>query len=68
VIDGRKARDSKCLEVVGHYNPVAASKELHIEHERVEHWKSLGAQPSETVRRLLARQPKPAEEPAEQPA
>jgi small subunit ribosomal protein S16 len=68
VIDRRKGRDSKCLEVVGHYNPVAAEKVIHIDHDRVEHWKSVGAQPSETVRRLLARQPKPAEQEAEQPA
>lgn len=68
VIDRRKGRDSKCLEVVGHYDPVAAEKVLQIEHDRVEHWKSMGAQPSETVRRLLAKQPKPVEQEAEQPA
>jgi len=68
VIDRQKSRDSKCLEVVGHYNPVAAEKVLEIDHDRVEHWRSLGAQPSETVKRLLAKQPKPAVQEAEQPA
>ena len=68
VIDRRSSRDSKCLEVVGHYNPVAAEKVLHIEHDRIEHWKSVGAQPSDTVRRLLASQPKPSAEEATQPA
>ena len=68
VIDKRKARNSNCLEVVGHYNPVADPAVVSINYERVEHWLSVGAQPSDTVTRLLKSRPKPAEEPAEEPA
>jgi small subunit ribosomal protein S16 len=68
VTDRRNARDSACLEVVGHYNPVVKPAEVQIQHDRIEYWTSVGAQPSDTVKRLIKANPKPAEEPAEQPA
>ena len=71
VIDRRKPRDSDCLEVVGHYNPVADPAVVSIKRDRVEHWIGRGAQPSDTVKRLLKSEPQtveaPTEEPAEQP-
>ena len=67
VIDQRKSRNSDCIEVVGHYNPVADPAVVDIKQDRVEHWMGLGAQPSVTVARLLKSSPKPAEEPAEAP-
>ncbi len=39
------------LEILGHYNP--RSKELVLKKERVEHWISKGAQPTETVHNIL---------------
>ncbi len=68
VTDKRKARDSDCLEVVGHYNPVADPAEVVLKHERINYWMGVGAQPSDTVKRLLRSHPKPEEETAEAPA
>lgn len=68
VTDRRKARDSDCLEVVGHYNPVADPAEVVLKHDRIEYWMSVGAQPSDTVKRLIRSYPKQTEEPVEAPA
>lgn len=60
VIDQRKARDSDCVEVVGHYNPVADPAVVELKHDRIEHWIRLGAQPSDTVARLVKSRNRPA--------
>jgi len=60
VIDQRKARDSDCVEVVGHYNPVADPAVVELKHDRIEHWIRLGAQPSDTVVRLMKSHPRSA--------
>jgi small subunit ribosomal protein S16 len=62
VIEKDRARNSRAVEVVGHYNPVSKPKQIHIEHERVEHWLRNGAQPSDTVQRLLKQNPAVAPE------
>lgn len=64
VIEKERARDSKAIEVVGHYNPVATPAVVQLEHERIEHWVKSGAQLSDTVKRLVKSNPKPAEQPA----
>lgn len=46
----------KFLERVGHYNPLSNPKELVLEQDRVKHWITSGAQPSQTVARLLAKE------------
>jgi small subunit ribosomal protein S16 len=66
VIDKERARNSRAVEVVGHYNPVSKPKQVVIKHERVQHWMKNGAQPSDTVRRLLEQNPAAAGE--QQPA
>ncbi|WP_448543181.1 30S ribosomal protein S16 [Roseiflexus sp.] len=53
VADSRAPRDGKFIEIVGHYNPVRQPKELNVKADRVRYWLSVGAQPSETVVRLL---------------
>ena len=55
VTDKRKPRDSGYIERLGYFNPMARGQEvrLHLEQERVDHWKSQGAQPSERVVKLL---------------
>jgi small subunit ribosomal protein S16 len=60
VIDKERARDSKALEVVGTYNPVAQPAAVRLNHERIAHWMKNGAQPSDTVARLLKANPAPA--------
>jgi len=55
VTDKRNARDGRCIERVGYFNPVAAGQEtrLKIDLERVQYWISKGAQPSDRVKSLL---------------
>lgn len=57
VIDKERARDSKALEVVGHYNPVAHPAQLKLDHERIQHWVKNGARMSDTVTRLVKANP-----------
>ncbi len=58
VIDKRRARDSKNIEIVGHYNPTTHPITLSLKEERIAFWRGNGAQPSSTVQRLLAYQEK----------
>jgi small subunit ribosomal protein S16 len=60
VIDKERARDSKALEVVGTYNPIAKPAAVRLNHDRIAHWMKNGAQPSDTVARLLKANPTPA--------
>ena len=53
VIDKERARDSKAIEVVGTYNPVAQPHQVNLKHDRIEHWMKNGAQASDTVQRLM---------------
>jgi small subunit ribosomal protein S16 len=69
VTDSRTARDSSFVEVLGHYNPRTTPEKLVLNRERLEHWVKVGAQPSDSVRTLVARMPaEPAAAAAEQPA
>ena len=65
VIEKDRARDSKAVEVVGHYNPVADPAVVVLQHDRIEHWVKSGAQLSDTVARLVKSNPLAA---VEQPA
>jgi small subunit ribosomal protein S16 len=53
VTDKRRPRDSKTLEIVGFYNPRPTPIELNLERERIDYWVGVGAQPSDTVKRLI---------------
>ena len=53
VMDKRRARDSRSLEIVGHYNPRPDPIELVLKRDRIKYWLGVGAQPSDTVRRLM---------------
>lgn len=64
VIEKQKARDSRAVEVVGYYNPVKNPAVLHLNHDRIAHWLKVGAKPSDTVARLLERNPAPVGGPA----
>ena len=69
VTDSRTARDSRFVEVLGHYNPRTTPEKLVLNRERLEHWVKVGAQPSDSVRTLVARMPEaPAAVAVEQPA
>ena len=58
VTDSRTARDSRFVEVLGHYNPRTTPETLKIDRERLEHWLKTGAQASDTIRTLVARMPR----------
>jgi small subunit ribosomal protein S16 len=51
--DSRSPRDGKFLEIVGRYNPQTDPSTIELNEERIKDWLSNGAQPSETVQRLL---------------
>ena len=57
VTDSRTARDSSFVEVLGFYNPRTNPETLNVKRERLDHWLKAGAQPSDTVRTLVARMP-----------
>ena len=63
VIDKERARNSRSVEVVGHYNPVAQPAQVELKRDRIEYWMKNGAQPSDTVIRLMKKEPA-AETPA----
>lgn len=64
VIDKERARNSRSVEVVGFYNPVSQPPVINLKHERIDYWLKTGAQPSETVTRLLKNNPAPVPVPA----
>ena len=53
VIDQRKARNGSYLENIGHYNPRTRPATEIIQEDRALYWLSVGAQPSDAVRRLM---------------
>ena len=53
VADSRSPRDGKFIEILGRYNPQTEPSTIEVDEERVRDWLSKGAQPSETVARLL---------------
>jgi small subunit ribosomal protein S16 len=53
VADSRTPRDGRFIEIVGHYNPRHEPATVKIHEDRVLHWLSVGAQPTDTVKKLL---------------
>jgi len=73
VADSRSPRDGKFIEIIGTYDPKKPGHNSTLKMDRIEHWISKGAQPSDTVRSLIKKNRKqsasaPAEEPAAAPA
>lgn len=54
VCDERVARDGKNIEIIGHFNPSVNPPTFSYEKERYEHWLSVGAQPTDAVKKLIA--------------
>ena len=56
VADKRTRRDGRFIERIGFYNPIATANEerIRVAQDRMTYWKSVGAQASPTVERLLA--------------
>jgi len=51
--DSRSTRDGKFIEIVGRYNPQHEPSLIEFDEDKVKDWLSKGAQPSDTVSRLL---------------
>jgi small subunit ribosomal protein S16 len=56
VAEHSNAVKGKYLELVGHYVPAAQPKQIDLKKDRIEHWLSKGAKPSDTVAVLLKKQ------------
>ena len=56
VADQRSPRDGRVIETIGRYNAQTQPSTIVIDEERVRLWLARGAQPSETVRKLLKTQ------------
>lgn len=54
VAEKRRAVKRKFIEVIGHYNPILKPKQVVISRDRAIFWLKAGAQPSDTVRNLMA--------------
>lgn len=57
VIDKQRARNGRSVEVVGTYNPRTSPATVDFKKDRIEYWRSQGAQLSPTVSRLLEKAP-----------
>ena len=53
VADQRCKRDGRYLERIGFYNPMVKENRIEIDTERLKHWLSVGAQPSDRVGKLM---------------
>jgi small subunit ribosomal protein S16 len=65
VKEKRSKRDGAYLENVGTYNPMVDPAEVNLKHDRIDHWISVGAQPTETVKSLIKNNPAVAVEEVE---
>ena len=55
VADARSPRDGRIIENIGWYNPLTDPSTISIDAERAQHWLTVGAQPSDSVRSLMER-------------
>jgi small subunit ribosomal protein S16 len=53
VADSRVPRDGRTIEEIGKYNPQLQPSLIDIDADRARHWIERGAQPTQTVRKLL---------------
>ena len=54
VADSRSPRDGRFIEIIGHYNPLTEPPTVKIDRAKAQSWISKGAQPSNTVKKLMA--------------
>ena len=53
VADSRSPRDGRFIEIIGHYNPLTQPPTVKIDRTKAQEWIAKGAQPSNTVKRLM---------------
>ena len=52
VTDSRKKRDGGWIESIGYFNPLTSPATIKFDSERLDYWKSVGAQTTDTVARI----------------
>jgi small subunit ribosomal protein S16 len=57
VKERRSKRDGKYIENLGTYNPMTDPAEVSLNHDRIQYWIGVGAQPTETVASLIKHNP-----------
>ena len=55
VADSRYPRNGRFIEEIGYYDPMKNPAEIKLDNEKVEKWLKNGAQPTETVKSLIAK-------------
>jgi small subunit ribosomal protein S16 len=53
IADSRTKRDGRAIEEIGKYHPKTEPSFIEVDSERAQHWLSVGAQPTDPVRKLL---------------
>lgn len=53
VADSRARRDGPFIEIIGTYDPKKEPSEIKVDSERAKYWIQRGAQPTDTVKKLL---------------
>ena len=53
IADSRSPRDGKFIEIVGRYNPQTDPSTIELKEDKVREWLAKGAQPTDSVRKLL---------------
>ena len=53
VADKRSPRDGRTIETIGRYDPQTEPSTIVLDEERARHWLEHGAQPTNTVKKLL---------------
>jgi small subunit ribosomal protein S16 len=56
-IEKDRARNGRSIEVVGTYNPRTSPATVDLKHDRIAYWRSVGAQFSTIVEKLVAKNP-----------
>jgi len=55
VIDARRRREGRSLEIIGHYHPQTDPPQMKVNEEKALKWLEVGAQPSDTVKMILSK-------------
>ena len=53
VADQESPRDGRFIEIIGSYNPRTEPGTIELNEERIYHWLTVGAQPSESVQKIF---------------
>ncbi len=52
-MDKRRPRESRYIDLIGHYNPMREQPEIRVDFNKYNEWIKKGAKPSETVKSLI---------------